>query len=504
MKRRFTALISLIICLAVVASLSAIPTLANSAQVHFWGVDATGLVMPDKESPIIVEKEVLTFDIDEFPNNYYYYDNMDEFISYDARVTAEYTFYNPSEYTVTSKLLFPFGNQASYVYGFYDENGEFISIDDTNKYDVKINGVAIEKYVRHTLSDSYSSFELEQDLALISDDFASDDFYKTDLTVTRYTFAVSGVDPKNYQPAHIGLDVKKGQANYRILFPEQNGARRLDNDDMRLYTDVGKNGREFDLYVFGQPLNELPDWKVYENGAVRDNEVIFGTANLVKSETLTFKEFALSNRPEDSAVSESDWYNALIAELKQSARYGQEYPIVECNLFLTGFKSSLMRWYEYEITLSPEQRLVNAVTAPVYPSIDMGYNPTKHEYSYLLSPAKTFKSFGELEIRINTPYYLNSSSLEGFSKVEGGYTLTLNGLPQEELKFTLSESENPVKRYYGGGYSEPDVGGIIVVIGILLAMLLATASGIIALVLVCRKKKDKTEKSDDTTDKPKE
>ena len=79
---------------------------ANSAQTNWSGIDATGAIIIQDESPIVVEKEVLTLDIWEFPKNYY--KDLEEYLAYSGKVTAEYTFYNPSDYTVTAKLLFPF------------------------------------------------------------------------------------------------------------------------------------------------------------------------------------------------------------------------------------------------------------------------------------------------------------------------------------------------------------------------------------------------------------
>ena len=104
-----------------------------------------------------------------------------------------------------------------------------------------------------------------------------------------------------------------------------------------------------------------------------------------------------------------------------------------------------MQWYEYEITVGPGERIVNTVTAPIFPSINTRYNPTIYDYTYLLSPAQTWKSFGTLEIVVNTPYYITESSLEGFEKTEDGYKLTLDGLPDSELTFQLCSSENPEK-----------------------------------------------------------
>ena len=104
---------------------------------------------------------------------------------------------------------------------------------------------------------------------------------------------------------------------------------------------------------------------------------------------------------------------------------------------------SLMRWYEYTLTPEPGQTLTNTVTAPLYPSFDKEYAPSIYSYTYLLSPAKTWARFGELKIEVNTPYYMTENNQGGFSGTEKGYELTLPGLPEKELTFTLSESPNP-------------------------------------------------------------
>lgn len=100
-------------------------------------------------------------------------------------------------------------------------------------------------------------------------------------------------------------------------------------------------------------------------------------------------------------------------------------------------------WNEYEISLEPGETIVNKVTAPIYPSINMEYKPYVYEYIYLTSPAKLWGDFGELKIVINTPFYMTDSSEKGFKKTETGYELMMKGLPEEELEFSLSEVKNP-------------------------------------------------------------
>ena len=54
------------IVLLLVTTLFAVPAWANSAQTQWEGVDASGTIVREADSPIIVEKELLTFDIQEF------------------------------------------------------------------------------------------------------------------------------------------------------------------------------------------------------------------------------------------------------------------------------------------------------------------------------------------------------------------------------------------------------------------------------------------------------
>ena len=113
-------------------------------------------------------------------------------------------------------------------------------------------------------------------------------------------------------------------------------------------------------------------------------------------------------------------------------------------------QSQFMRWYEYEFEVPAKTKIINVVTAPMYPSINTQYEPAIHGYTYLLSPAKTWKSFGNLDVEIHTPYYLVDDVL-GFTKTDYGYSLSFAGLPDKELEFTLSASETPTYTQSGCG-----------------------------------------------------
>ena len=191
---------------------------------------------------------------------------------------------------------------------------------------------------------------------------------------------------------------------------------------------------------------------------------------------VNFRLAFLSWLPSIALQMESDWYNAQVELLRLSSEtWGNGLIQIEEGDF------SLMRWYEYTLTLEPGQTLKNAVTAPLYPAIDAGYTPSLYSYTYLLSPAKTWAQFGELKVVVNTPYYMTECGIDGFTKTDGGYALTLPGLPEGELTFTLSESENPQPPKWSGLYIMPTEFIIVV------AAVLATVG--VAVFLLSRRKK---------------
>ena len=165
MKRKA---ISVIFTVLLLSSVFIQSTHANSAQRHWNGTSGTGTLVKDKDCPLEVDKELLTFDVQEFPKNYY--NSAEEFLTYTGKVTAEYTFRNPADYTVTATLVFPFGNLPHYGEYIYDSPiDKYTAASDTEKYGVKVNGKPIEATVRHTLKDRGTPFSLNEDMLKLTD-----------------------------------------------------------------------------------------------------------------------------------------------------------------------------------------------------------------------------------------------------------------------------------------------------------------------------------------------
>jgi len=425
-------------CVLLLSITSAVPVCANSAQTRWTGTDSTGAIVIDEDCPIIVEHELLTFDIAQFPDSHYW--EISDYLAYSGSVTAEYTFYNPSDYIVDATLVFPFGAIPDYGDIMHNEIGGSLGYCDTEKYDITINGVPIEKTLRHTLSFWGNQFDLDEDMAKLHDSFMDDPFYHPDMTVSEYIYLPTDVDTETYTAATAAFVLSADSSKSRVYLENQCGGKVLDSGlQMECWVEPDES---FSLYVIGEPLEQMPEWKFYENGACEKE--IEGTMISVPviptAEPLTLREFLLREYAPDSGILDYDWYNAMVTSLNHSEwAYGGISSIdVSFNV-----SNNLMRWYEYEISIGPGERIVNSVSAPIYPSINGRYEPPIYEYTYLLSPAQTWSEFGKLDIVINTPYYITESALDGFRRSEQGYELHLDGLPDGELVFTLCAEKRP-------------------------------------------------------------
>lgn len=429
MKYRLYRCFSILLLLLMLLSATGF---ANSAQTWWNGVDGNGAVVLEDESPIVVEREELVFDIQTLPGVY-----TDD--AYTGSVTATYHFYNPADYTVTSKLYFPFGMLPDYASGYHDpSSGEYVYEDDSQQYEILVNGEYVEKQVRHSFQRDVYYFDLQKDIKEIQDDFVTDEFYGPDLEVTKYVYTLRGLDP-NYDHGEAVVTMPDPGDEMRVMFSGINGMQHTDEGGYRFSAWVF-NGESIAVYAIGGMLDPL-SWSVHENG-LEDAPEIGGKVELTETETMTFKDLAMEGWSEDSGVLEHDWYNASISALKAS-EFGEGFVSLDEMGYFDRLSTYLMRWYEYEITLGPGERMLNEVTAPIYPDIDGQWKPEKYEFTYLLSPASTWKEFGPIDVTVQTPFAMIDTPYEDFQQLEFGYVLHLDGLPEGEMVFTLCESTMP-------------------------------------------------------------
>ncbi len=433
MKKKYVAFLSIILFLC--AKYTQI-IFANSGY-RYGTEDTMGSLSVERECPILVEKERLIFDLREFPKSQY--KSQDEYLSYSGKVSAEYTLYNPTEDTIESTFLLPFGELPSYGEYFVEEKQEYIDYSDTEKYDILVNGNPVDKTLRHSLTTHRWDFE-QQDLQFLHNHYVEDDFYTQNMSVTQYTYVAKEVDIESYDSSVVTAAFSFDSSKTKVLV--QNLSDNTEDGDEKICLEaVADTGKPYVITVIGEPLERMPEWEFYKDADY--TEKINGVMELSNTKAYTFKEFVFLQYDDAKDVSEYDWYNSMLEYMDEfEGRDGVISLIHGFDLF-----DNLMCWYEYKITIEPKERIINTVTVPVYPEIGECYKPPIYEYSYMLSPNKRWKEFGSLDIVIDTPYYMIESEKDGFEKTDSGYIKHFEELPEEDLYFSLCEKENPHKIY---------------------------------------------------------
>lgn len=412
-----------------------LPARANSGQQIWGGRTGQGLYVTEENCPIEVEKELLTLNINSFPQiDYREYSRL---AGYDSTAVAEYTFKNPADYDVEATLVFPFGHLPYYI-NIYEENRATRTIlPDSDRYSVTVNGSEIPRRTRYTFSPG--EFDAETEMAKIRDSYAEDSFFRPDATVMKYTYSTRNIGDKKGPCGEVNL-VWKNETDRTALLPAYYSYfSAMGTDSAELRMDV-RSGDSIVLYTIGEKLPRPPQPRPADKSAYTDADV-----SLVETAEMTFEEFIFTEwekYDENLGISRTDWYNMFVDCFNHNMMTGKK--IIGNDSRYYHIHDSIMAWYQYDLAVPAGGTVANTVTAPLYPAMDYTYEPPVFDYTYYLSPAAGWADFGGIEIEINTPFFINKSTLE-LEKTDSGYRYKADGLPQGELTLTMSESENPRK-----------------------------------------------------------
>ena len=392
-------------------------------------------------SGVVIENQSVVFDLLSLP----LLNDENRVENTVGNVQTSYSLYNPTDSEITFTVALPVSNVP-----------EYLNIDtymqELDKYSFSVNGKAIESPLRYgiTFGENLETVGLT---SFIYDDYISDEYCSPDMTVTKYTFTQSGV---NYSPAYVGFDVDPDTLKGSCLYlGEYSHAWDQPNGDLRFSISAGDNGCIYEIYVFGNDLTELPDWKVYKSGGVSNGDEIEGTIELVNKETIAFSEVVSSYYYESLGINEIDWYNMAAKEISSSLERGAVYTSLESlNGRYLEKRYYLACGFIYDITVEAGERVKVSMDAPLYPSIETKYEPNTYDYHYYLFVPQAEMFTGKIDVTINTPYYMTFNGHNEYTKTENGYSLTLDAIHVESeyltlmpgsVFFTLCEVESPEK-----------------------------------------------------------
>ncbi len=448
---------------------------ADSAAVYAEGTRSTGALVAEG-CPIAVERETLTLDVRQLPP----LDGGADFAEYGASVTTQYTLRNPTEEDCTQTLFFPFGTAPDYLPEGFDFNG------DTARYSIKENGNDVAVESRYTYCRK-GNFDADDGIALISGADA-EGFFREDTPVTTHTFHVTvpegeGDGQTDYMTLCFALKADPAKTRIAASAPSfhciEKGLAVLAYGFAQTRGDF-----DFSVYVFGEDA-AFKKQGVFESRP--GGEEYAGTAVEETARTEeTFSSFVAERYPgEESGIGREDWARGF-AEALGTVSEGVICSAVPDDICAADF----MRWYEYELNFPAGEEVVHEITAPIYPAVRGNGGNVRYEYTYLLSPARKWASFGSLRVEIKTAEALSACSLDFTLDPEGqGYVAEWeDGLPLGELTFTLTSmpsAPNGVYVPYERGLSTVEI-ALIVLLCVVVAAVIACA-----VALIVRRKRAK-------------
>ena len=415
--------ISIIVILIMTLDIS-----ANSALMYYTGNKSGEVIYyGDEDIPIILDKEVLTFELPDVPD---YFRSTEDIENYDNRILVDYTFTNPSDEDIKMRLLFPIGNVP------YNYIAEDFTYDDLKDHGVYVNDQKIEAKVRYSFDIDPYTFSYD-DLANISDQPIKDDNYDIDQDsiVRKYTYRLKSQGEDDLSAAFFTIP----KSDDRLIYIDEINSTKDKGDKIEVGTFIDDQTKTVDVYVIGEPIEELT-WDFYDD--LSQDKMIEGTSELLATKEIGTLWEVIQGIKHD--IDDIDHYNRWFTMMIS----GSQGLGVMMDVLTLNDPRSMMRWYDYTLDIKAHKTVSNKISVPVYPDKDMSYDGDVYTYHYLLSPAEVWQNVRSLTIDIKTDKYMVFDE-DGYTKTDDGYTISYDHLKEGELRFSLCAISDPQKEARG-------------------------------------------------------
>ena len=437
---------------------------ANSGPVYWQGYPSADIMTVDKNSPIEVKSENLTFDFSDRNNDSY---------SVSANVTAEYEMTNPTNNTQLVQMAFPFIERLNNI------NYDNIKITADGKelaYEVYIDKL-VNSYGNSFEENKKENFNFDEIVSSISNDMYDAKSFTADEIGKLYYFEIK---PTTDIGIDFTVDFTYDQEKSNILIKNFNSFSR---DDGKVRVAIGCYEPQIaEIYVLGDNI----DLNItgYTIGSSKEETDLF-TYELSEKE-VDVKTYLLDNLKSNSYdkfehISDTQLYNlyasALDKNFVNNLGFCSDYDIFA----ESSYERIITLVYTVEFLPDSDQKVsVSYITKGTMDKRNT--TSPQYLYDYILNPAKNWNSFNNLNIKIVTPQeapYIIDSSIE-LNKDGNTYTATLDNLPEEDLSFTLyskekvtllDKVEGQINRSFG--YFAPIVIGIFVIFIVIISIIIA-------------------------------
>lgn len=453
------------------------PSFANSLPVYWQGYPSFEVLTVDKNSPLEVKSEHLLFDLSKF-NEYEY--------TITGRVTATYEMFNPADENVTVQMAFPFIGKVN---NFSKDDISILADNENVPFEIYI-GESVESYGAATDHENISLDILKVTETITTGPYQGKNFSEDDRGVL-YTFEVI---PKNEERMHFSVKFNETDTNSTKIVAD--GFHSFEGGENYIEVSGWCYGKTtFEIFV----LDGRSDFQIegYTDGSHREKTDNFSYN--VSEKAISVKSYIEDRivKVKNGETEYSGIINSSILNIDRSQIYRMF--ISAMDEALTG--SSFVSGYDLAA-----QFFVNRLIILVYSvqfqansskTVSVGYNTLGtmdarktrnplYTFSYLLTPARYWVAFENLNIEIITPSqapHIVQSSIELENIRPRHYSASLATLPENDLSFAI-HANNKIKIQntfnYRFIYSKP----LTLVILMLILFVLVTVT-----VLIIRKTK---------------
>lgn len=391
---------------------------ANSALMEWDGEDNFALLAVDNDY-LSVDSEVLTFkflpESDENLTDVYYETPICE-------ITAEYAIRNS-------------GAEQTVLLGFPMISGYEMSMSATD-FAVTVGGNAVttNSYYGGNNLDNFDDKTFEDvlnEVYLTRPDFG-------DKVITSYTFDLTSID------ACFLVQITVPSDSY--ILTENVGSYSW-NDDVSAYTATygcWDSLDEMKLYVIGSPFTILDSW-TQANMADDAARTAISYAPLLTTNSSSLNTFIEDNASDETA--------AMLASIRIDEQMTQNNHLkgdMEY-IFNTSYFEERLVLLSYEAVFPANSVTTMTVSYKVGAGARLNYEPPKYPIKYVSNPSKQWSSFGDLTVIVypdeSMPFVIDSSIPLAIQE-DGSYSVTLSELPEDNITFSVSASENPDKQTY--------------------------------------------------------
>jgi len=432
---------------------------ANSGPVYWQGYPSSDIMAIDKNTPIEVKSENLTFDFS---------DNNNDSFSVTANVTAEYEMTNPTTENHSIQMAFP------YIERLTNTNYDDIKITSDGKelpYDLYI-GKSLNSYGSSFDENKENNFNFDEIVNSLSNDMYEAKSFTADEIGKLYYFEIK---PTTHEGIDFTVDFIYDQEKTKIFVKNFNSFNRNDGN-VRIASGCFDT-QVAEIYVLGEDIDL--NIKGYTIGSSKEETNLFTYEKIEKE--IDVKTYLLDNKKTHSYanfehISDIQLYNLYSSALDKYFINNLGFCSEDDIFAENNIVRIITLVYTVEFLPDSDQKVsVSYITKGTMDKRNTS-NP-QYLFNYILNPAENWNSFNNLNIKIITPKkapYIINSSIDLIKEEGNIYTAELEKLPEEDLSFTLyskekitllDKIEGRINRNFG--YFAPIVIGIMGIIVLL-------------------------------------